>query len=189
MSTRRIAVSGGPGAGKTTVWNALLEEHGATLVPVPEVATLMFRHVFPSVRDACEREAVQRAIYAVQCNLETFYEARLSPGQSLLCDRGTPDGGGYWPRGHAAFFDAMQTSVEAELARYDAVLFMETAAHGGFSIAAGNEVRCELLAEAIAIDERLRAIWSQHPRFVHVPHERDFQVKVARGCAALQGLL
>lgn len=189
MSVRRIAVSGGPGAGKTTVWRALLAQHGARLLPVPEVATLMFRHVFPAVQRPQEREAVQRAIYSVQCSVEAFYEMRCAQGQVLLCDRGTPDGGGYWPSGHIAFFEAMQTCMEVELARYDAVLFMETAAHGGFSITEGNETRCEDLAEAVAIDRRLHAVWSQHPRFVHVAHEEDFQVKVARGCEALKQLL
>lgn len=189
MTVRRIAVTGGPGAGKTTVWRALLAEHGARFVPVPEVATLMFRHVFPAVQSSEEREAVQRAIYNVQCNLEAFYAARARSEQVLLCDRGTPDGGGYWPTGHAAFFSALNTRIEAELARYEAVLFMESAALGGLAIDQGNAIRGESLAEAAAIDRRLYAVWSQHPRFVHVPHERDFQVKVERGREALRNLL
>ncbi len=189
MSVRRIAVTGGPGAGKTTVWRALLAEHGARLVPVPEVATLMFRHVFPPVQSAAEREAVQRAIYSVQCSVEAFHAARCGEDQVLLCDRGTPDGGGYWPSGHAEFFAAMQTRIEDELSRYDAVLFMETAAQGGLSIEAGNEVRGEDLAEAVAIDRRLHAVWSQHPRFVHVAHEQAFELKVQKGCTALRQLL
>jgi hypothetical protein len=158
-------------------------------VAVPEVATLMFRHVFPAIQGAPEREAVQRAIFAVQRSLEAFHEQRAGAGQVLLCDRGTPDGGGYWPSGHEAFFREMETCLEAELGRYDAVLFMESAALGGLSIADGNQVRGEDLAEAVVIDRRLYAVWSQHPRFVHVPHERDFQLKIARGKAALAALL
>jgi predicted ATPase len=186
MAVRRIAVTGGPGAGKTTIWRALSAEHPERLVAVPEVATLMFQHVFPPVRDEAERHAVQRAIFAVQRSLEAVHEARLRAGQVLLCDRGTPDGGGYWPAGHEAFFAAMQTCCEDELARYDAVLFLESAAVGGLSIAAGNAVRSEDLAQAVEIDRRLRALWSQHPRFVHVPHEADFRLKVARGSDVLR---
>lgn len=189
LGPRRIAVTGGPGGGKTTVWRALAAAHGASLVAVPEVATLLFRHVFPQVTSEPERRAVQRAIFHVQEQLEAFYAARALPGQALLCDRGTCDGGGYWPEGPEGFFEAMGTSWQTELARYDAVLFLETAAVGGYSIAEGNETRTESLSEAIAIDSSLREVWSRHPCFLHVPHEPDFMVKVARALARLDDVL
>src|SRR5688572_14672460 len=132
---RRIAVTGGPGAGKTTLWREIMAEHGQRIVAVPEVATLMLRHVFPPVHSELERRAVQRSIFRVQHDLEAVHELRLLPGQVLVCDRGTPDGGGYWPDGHEAFSAAMQTSCEAELARYEAVVFLQTAAAGDLAIA------------------------------------------------------
>ena len=186
---RRIAVTGGPGAGKTTLWRDIAAAHPDRVVAVPEVATLMLKHVFPPVQDETERRAVQQAIFHVQRNLEAVHEAQLGEHQVLLCDRGTPDGGGYWPEGHEALFAQMQTTWDQELARYDAVLFLETAAAGGLSIAEGNSVRTEDLATAIAIDRRLHAVWSRHPRFTHVPHERDFVVKLERGLAHLRKLL
>jgi predicted ATPase len=185
MTVRRIAVTGGPGAGKTSVWRALARSHPARVVAVPEVATLLLTHVFPAVQSEPERHAVQRAIFEVQRNLEASYEARLAPGEVLLCDRGTPDGAGYWPEGSDAFFAAMQTRWDSELARYDAVVFLETAAAAGLSIAHGNAVRNESLEAALAIDRRLHAVWSRHPRFCHVPVEREFAAKVARGSEAL----
>jgi len=188
VSIRRIAVTGGPGGGKTTVWRALVSANQERLVPVPEVATLMFRHVFPQVQSALERQAVQRAIFQVQQQLEDFHAARAQPGQALLCDRGTCDGGGYWPAGPEAFFRSMGSSWQAELQRYDAVLFLETAAVGGYSIAEGNETRTESLAEAISIDSKLRSVWQGHPCFLHVPHEADFTVKVSRAIARLDGI-
>jgi cytidylate kinase len=189
VAVRRIAVTGGPGAGKTSVWRALARSHPGRVVAVPEVATLMLSTVFPPVQNERERHALQRAIFAVQHNLEAFHEARLGKDQVLLCDRGTPDGAGYWPEGSDAFFAAMETSCEVELARYDAVLFLETAAAAGLSIASGNAVRREDHAAAIAIDRRLHALWSRHPRLHHVGVERDFATKIARGRAALQSWL
>ena len=189
MAARRIAVTGGPGGGKTTVWRELARMHPDAIVAVPEVATLMFQHVFPAVADARERDAVQRSIYHVQQNLEAVYEGRLRAGQALLCDRGTPDGAGYWPDGHERFFTALDTRWEDELARYDAVLFLETAAAGGLSIAAGNPVRSEDLDAALAIDRRLHEVWSKHPRFHRVPHELEFPRKIARACELFAKLL
>ena len=186
---RRIAVSGGPGAGKTTLWRTLSELHSERVVAVPEVATLLFSHIFPPVRSDLERRAVQSAIFAVQRNLELTYEARLEPGQILLCDRGVPDGGGYWPEGPDDFFRAMSADWQAELSRYEAVLFMESAAVGGLCIAEGNQTRTEDLVTASALDGCLRSVWQSHPRFLHVAHERDFAAKLERACAVAESLL
>jgi predicted ATPase len=183
--TRRIAITGGPGAGKTTLWRALASAHPERLVAVPEVATLMFAHVFPSVESERERSAVQRAIFSVQHNLEHFYEARLGPEQVLLCDRGTPDGGGYWPDGHEAFFLTMSTTWQNELARYEAVVFLETAAAAGLSIADGNTVRREDQRAACAIDQRLRDVWKAHAKFSFVPCQPDFATKIEHARRAL----
>jgi predicted ATPase len=183
--TRRIAITGGPGAGKTTLWRALAAAHPERVLAVPEVATMMFQHVFPSVQNEHERCAVQRAIFDVQHNLERFYEARLAPTQVLLCDRGTPDGGGYWPQGHQHFFEAMNTAWQKELARYEAVLFLETAAASGLSIAEGNAIRGEDHAAACAIDQRLREVWSVHPKYAFIPCQPDFAAKIDQACRAL----
>lgn len=189
MTIRRIAVTGGPGAGKTTIWRELARRRADRVVLVPEVATLMLQHVFPHVEHDEERRAIQRSIYRVQCDTEAVYERRLGPTQCLLADRGTPDGGAYWPEGHDAFFRAMNTDLQTELRRYDAVLFLETAAAGGYAIDAGNPTRIEDLDTAIAIDRRLHELWSAHPRFEPIAHHPDFSVKVERGCAALARLL
>jgi predicted ATPase len=179
LAIRRIAVTGGPGAGKTTLWRELSLAHTEQLVPVPEVATMMFRHVFPRVQSETERRSVQRAIFHVQCELERVYEGRTGAGQILLCDRGTADGAGYWPEGPAAFFAELETAREHELGRYEAVLFLESAAAGGLPIHEGNAIRTEDLATAVSIDRRLHEVWSTHPNFLYVPHARRFADKLA----------
>lgn len=189
MAVVRIAVSGGPGAGKTTLWKTIAKSHKERVVAVPEVATLLFSHVFPAVENEHERCAVQRAIFSVQRSLEQVYEARLGADQVLWCDRGVPDGAGYWPHGHAHFFETMQTDWEAELARYDAVLFLESAAVGGLSIASGNRTRREDLETARALDEGLKRVWQGHPRFHHIPHERDFVLKLNNARKLAESLL
>jgi hypothetical protein len=83
----------------------------------------------------------------------------------------------------------MQTDWRSEVLRYDAVLFLETAAAGGYSISAGNDVRTETLQAAISVDAQLRAVWANHPNCVFVSHEREFATKVARGSAILRDWL
>jgi predicted ATPase len=189
MTTRRIAVTGGPGAGKTTLWREIARVYAERVVAMPEVATLLLAHVFPAVLNHDERRALQCAIFHVQRNLEQVYESRLEPGQFLLCDRGLPDGAGYWPDGPEDFFASMQCDWQAELARYEAVVFMESAAVGGLTIASENLTRTEDLARAAQLDQRLRAVWTPHPSFRHVPHQADFAQKVAYGKAAVEAWL
>lgn len=186
---RRIAVTGGPGAGKTTLWRAIIAEHGERVVGVPEVATLVLRHIFPPVQTVDERRAVQRTIFRVQHDLEAVHEGQLKLGQVLLCDRGTPDGGGYWPEGHEAFSAAMSTTCEAELARYEAVVFLQTAAAGDLAIADNNDTRTEDRETAVEIDRRLHALWSRHPSFHHVRCETVFEDKLQNALARIRSLL
>ncbi|MEY4582085.1 MAG: hypothetical protein RL701_6788 [Pseudomonadota bacterium] len=190
MTTRCIAVSGGPGAGKTTLWRRLAELHPQRVSALPEVATALFSQLFPQVQTEPERCAVQRAIFSVQQQLEFVYASRLGAGQLLLCDRGTPDGAGYWPEGPEQFFESMHSTWQAELARYDAVLFLESAAVGGIAVADhNNRTRTEDLATAAHFDARLRTVWQAHPRFEFVAHEREFAEKLAKGVALAERLL
>ena len=183
----RIVLTGGPGGGKTTAADLFRREIGNRVVIVPEAATLLFQGGFPRSPDARAAQFAQTAIFQVQRNLEDV-QAALFPGRTLLCDRGTVDGAAYWPGEAHHYFKAVGTTLEAELRRYDAVIFFETAAIAGISIEGGNPVRNESLKQAVKLDARLRALWSQHPRFVLVPNERSFFKKISIGLAALESL-
>jgi predicted ATPase len=184
----RIVLTGGPGGGKTTAADLFRREIGDRVVVVPEAATMLFGGGFPRVADPLARRAAQRAIYHVQRNLEDVQSARF-PDRILLCDRGTIDGAAYWPDGAPDFFAAVATDLAAELERYDAVIFLETAAVGGIAIEGGNPIRVESNLEAIDLDHRLRAIWARHPRFFVVPHASSFLHKIASGLAMLERIV
>jgi predicted ATPase len=181
-------VTGGPGGGKTTAADLLRRELGDRVVVVPESATILFTGGFPRARQANAKIAAQAAIFNVQRNLEDVQSA-LYPERVLLCDRGTIDGAAYWPQGSGDFFQNMGTSLEQELGRYDAVVFFETAAVADLAIEGGNPVRNETLAEARAIDATLRGLWSQHPRFVFVPHDSSFIHKITVALTVLQSIV
>lgn len=184
----RIVLTGGPGGGKTTAADLFRREIGDRVVLVPEAATLLFSGGFPRVTEAHARRAAQSAIYHVQKNLEDVQSARY-PERILLCDRGTVDGAAYWPGEPEGFFAAVGTTEAAELARYDAVIFFESAAVGASGIEGGNPVRIESIEEAVQLDHRLRAIWSKHPKFVIVRHNPSFFRKITFGLTALESIV
>jgi hypothetical protein len=131
---------------------------------------------------------VQRAIFHVQRNVEDVQTAAY-PGRILLCDRGTIDGAAYWPDGEDGFFEAVGTTHAAELARYDAVIFFESAAAGGRHIEGGNPVRVESLAQAADLDKALFRLWSAHARFFFVPNNHSFFKKITVGLAAMESII
>ncbi len=184
----RIVLTGGPGGGKTTAADLFRREIGERVVVVPEAATLLFSGGFPRSAEVHARKSAQCAIYHVQRNLEDVQSA-LYPERILLCDRGTVDGAAYWPDDSAGFFEAVGSTEEGERARYDAVIFFESAAVGGISIEGGNPTRIESNNEALVLDGRLRALWARHPRFVVVPHNPSFVKKILLGLAALERIV
>ena len=80
-------------------------------------------------------------------------------------------------------------NLEAELARYDGVIFFESAAVGGMTIEGGNPVRNETMAQAVVLDGRLRELWRQHPQFVLIRHHPSFFQKITLGFAALESMV
>ncbi|MBL7669231.1 MAG: AAA family ATPase [Bdellovibrionaceae bacterium] len=184
----RIVVTGGPGGGKTTAADLFRRELGEQVLVVPEAATLLFRGGFPRSEKIQVIKPSQQAIYHVQRNLEDAQSAIFGQ-RILICDRGTVDGAAYWPGDPDEFFATVRSSLHDELSRYDAVLFFETAAVGGLSIEGGNPVRIESLPQAIALDKRLKNLWSQHPNFNFVPHNPSFMKKINQALDCLTHLV
>jgi predicted ATPase len=185
----RVVVTGGPGAGKTTAADLFRRELGERVVVVPEAATMLFSGGFPRDGIAEVKRAAQTAIFHVQRNLENIQRATY-PTRVLLCDRGTVDGAAYWPGDDPHdFFATVGTTLDAELARYDEVIFFETAAVGGLAIEGGNPMRIESVNEAVTLHRALLALWSQHPRFTFVPHDPSFLRKITAGLAVLGGIV
>ncbi len=185
----RICLTGGPGGGKTTAADLFRREIGDDVVVVPEAATMLFSGGFPRASEPLAQQSAQRAIFQVQQNLEEMQAARY-PGRILLCDRGTIDGAAYWPEEGGDFFAAMGTSLADQLARYDAVVFFQSAAAGGVEVLESNNPwRREDVDEARALDRRLRALWSGHPRFQLVPHNASFFKKITSGLATIESIV
>jgi hypothetical protein len=106
-----------------------------------------------------------------------------------LCDRATVDGAAYWPDGHDAFFRAMGTTRSSELARYDAIVFMHTAARMPAGYERDMDVRTEGAEEAIELDERMRELYADHPTFIEIESSASFLDKLTRVRNAIDSLL
>lgn len=184
-SPRRIVLTGGPGAGKTVISHRLAAERPDRFVLVPEAAT----QVYDSLQtrwdrlDLAGRRDVQRRIYRLQVEQEARL-AREHPDKTLLLDRGTVDGAAYWPEGPDDYWRDLGTSLDAELARYDLVIWMQTcAAVGTYDGDTSNACRFEDAGAAIASGNLLATLWSGHPRLVRVdayPH-LDEKVRAVAG--------
>lgn len=173
-----VAITGGPGAGKTAVLELARRAFCEHVAILPESAGILFGGGFPRQASVHARRAAQRAIYHVQRELEQFVleEARVAVA---LCDRGTVDGLAYWPGTDESYWRECGTSRETELARYAAVVHLEPpAAEQGYDHS--NSLRIETAEEARGIDLRIQAAWSGHPRPLIVSRTEDFTQKALR---------
>ncbi len=169
---KRIALTGGPNGGKTTALSVLKETFGKKIELVPEAATLIFSGGFPR-KDGSRAhvEAAQRIIFYTTQQLEEL-ALKTSEADLIICDRGTVDAAVYWPDGIDAFFADMGTTLDAQLARYDAVIHLSPPLNADFY--QSTQVRTESLAEAAAIDRKILKIWERHPNRMVLPSMEHF---------------
>lgn len=185
---RRIVLTGGPGSGKSTAAAFLAREFVDDLWVLPESATLLYKGGLPRASSDLGQQVAQRAIYTVQRSLE---EATVlqHPGRVQLCDRATIDGAAYWPDGSDDFFRAMGTTRSVELSRYDAIVFMHTAARMPAGYERDMDVRNEDTEQAIELDARTRELYADHPVFIEIESSASFLDKLTRVRRAIDGLL
>lgn len=172
---KRIAITGGPGSGKTTVLEFLGAELSQKVYVVKEASTYLTNSLPHGVdfrRD--ERVAFQSIIYYWQRTREDSALLQAN-GRLILCDRGTLDGSTYWPKGPAQFFETLRTSHDLELSRYYAVIHLEVANQKEYEeFLFTNSCRHEPWEHAKRLCDMAKSLWSKHPRFQSVKSQTDF---------------
>jgi hypothetical protein len=184
---RLVAVTGGPGAGKT----ALLEMASRSLCRhigvLPESASILFRGGFPRSTSPTVLCAVQRSIYHVQRQLEWIADEERQLAVAL-CDRGSIDGVAYWPGPPESYWQDLGSTRAEEIARYYAVLHLEPPTEEeGYE--GTNHVRIETAKQAREVDLRIRDAWAGHPRRYFVSSDADFMLKMRRGLEQIVQLM
>jgi predicted ATPase len=175
----KICLTGGPGAGKTAVAQLMKRQFGDFVYVVPESATILYSGGLSRARNIAEQFYVQRAIYELQRQQEEIADLRTqgeSEAKLILCDRGTLDFAAYWDGSAEEFLFDASSSLEAELARYDLLIHMETPTGDDYQQDA--RVRVEDVEKALELDHRIAEAWAGHPRRHFVKSRNSFIEKV-----------
>ena len=189
MTIRKIVITGGPSAGKTTgltrVQNAFTYL-GYKVLVVPETATeLITGGVAPwTCGTNADYQTVQMML---QLEKERLFEqaARTMDAERILivCDRGAIDNKAYMNGEEFARVLNAVGRTEVELRdSYDAVFHLVTAAKGAeeFYTMENNKARYETVEQAVALDERLLSAWTGHPHLRVIDNSGDFEQKLRR---------
>lgn len=180
---RLVVVTGGPGAGKTAVLEMARRSLCGHVVILPEAAGIVFGGGFPRLASLPARRAAQHAIFCVQRQLERLHLDQRGAAV-VLCDRGTLDGIAYWPGERDDFETDMAVTVDAELARYQAVIHLRTPGRGrGYDHS--NPLRTEDPDTAAEIDDRIAEAWHHHPNRTIIDATVDFPTKAQRALEAI----
>ena len=189
-----IALTGGPGGGKTTLIEELAHDSAwaGRFAALPEAIVAM-RYLGISVRE----KLFQRVMVYQQMAMEEALERALDPQDRriILCHRGALDPLAYWlVQGWSQdeFFTYTKTTCADHYRRYSAVLHLVTAADGAlehYRRWPGAE-RHEPAEQAVRLDGLLHQVWRDHPHYYRVGNEgRDWAAKAQEARAILERYL
>ena len=190
----RIALTGGPCAGKSSSMKSLTEalhKLGYDVFFVPEAPTLLMNGGcrYPGLEGGSQLMDFEVALMSLQLQLERSFAlvaASTDRPSVLIMDRGLMDIKAYVPEATwRELLQRMGLTEELLLARYDAVLHLVTAADGAerfytLEMAEGTSARSETPAQARELDARVRTCWSGHPKHFAVDNSTSFQNKLQR---------
>ena len=190
---KRIVLTGGPCAGKTTALVRITEyfsNRGFKVFTIPEVPTLYslggWSYLTPNRDLYYEGE---RAILETQLALEDSFMRMAETCQKpvlIVCDRGTLDISAYIsPEMWNDITAKTGNDTNSLRSRYDAVLHMVSAADGAeqYYTTATNAARYEQMNEeglriARELDKKVIKAWTGHPHLRVINNNNDFTAKL-----------
>lgn len=185
-NTVKIAITGGPSGGKTTLIEALKKEFGQKVKVVPEAASILYKGGFPRVKSYDGYFHAQKAIYETQKELEAL-RVKTNPEQLIVCDRGSLDALAYWPDTEEHFYKVVGSSRATELARYQWIIHLDTATEPDYDTS--NPVRTEDFHEALLLNEKIKKSWEGHPQRFIITAENDFFSKMKKATSVIEAIL
>lgn len=201
---KRIVLTGGPCAGKTTALVRVIEHFsnlGYKVFTIPEVPTMFTQAGMNYLTSNREffyegEKATLEIQLALEDKFERMAEACTEPCV-IICDRGTLDISAYMD---ADTWQTITSSVGTDTAtlrgRYDAVLHLVSAADGAeqFYTTSNNAQRLEKADEAglkIAreLDKKVIKAWTGHPHLRVINNNVDFDQKLNRVLKEISNVL
>jgi predicted ATPase len=185
----KIALTGGPSGGKTTLAQAIQKEFASSVTVVPEAASIVFGGGWPRRKTVIGVQHQQKAIFFLQRELESLLWSE-NRDRLLVCDRGSLDGMAYWPGPGPAtdFLHAVNSDLETELKRYQWVIHLDTAPASYYDLT--NPIRNESFEEAWKLNEKVKEVWSSHPqRFVINNEGGHFIEKLQRALLVVEKII
>ena len=192
---KRIVLTGGPCAGKTTALVRIVEHFsnlGFKVFTVPEVPTMYsqggWSYLTPNPDLYYEGElAILRTQLALEESFGRLAEVCTKP-TFIVCDRGTMDISAYIAPDMWKDITARCGTSSNELRkRYDAVLHLVSAADGAeqYYTLATNSTRYEQANEeglqiARDLDKKVNRAWTGHPHLRVINNHDDFDAKLNR---------
>ena len=201
---KKIVLTGGPCAGKTTALVRIIEHFsslGFKVFTIPEVPTLFTQAGMDYLTDNkgffYEGE---KATLEVQLALEDRFmrmAEQCTEPTIVVCDRGTMDISAYMtPELWEDITRDVGTSTAELRARYDAVLHLVSAADGAeqFYTTANNASRNETADErglqiARMLDKKVIDAWTGHPHLRVINNHVDFDKKLNRVLKEISNVL
>lgn len=192
---KRIVITGGPCAGKTSAMGYLREQLadvGVAAVFVPEAATdLILAGTAPWT--CTSMLEFQTQVIALQLEREAAaLEEAVGLGDALvICDRGVCDSHAYLAdEEYATALAANGLTEQDALARYGAIFHLESVAIADEAAytQANNDARFENAAEAALADKRTLDAWAAHPNLRAIANEATFEVKAQNLADAIAGI-
>lgn len=192
---KRIVLTGGPCAGKTTVLAKIeqdLTEKGYKVFVVPESATELIKSgIRPTDENGIGVYEFQKQLLIYQLQKEMLYErvANIFPSNKIVIiyDRGLLDNKAYVSDNE--FTDILKyvskyLNIELNetdiVDRYDMVLHLVTSALGcsnNYTLE-NNKARTESAEEAIKVDRRTLSCWGIHPNLQVINSFENFDEKI-----------
>ncbi len=196
---KRIVLTGGPCAGKTTALVKIIEYFsslGFKVFTIPEVPTMFLQagmdYLTKNEKFFYEGE---KATLEIQLALEDKFKqmaSTISQPVLIVCDRGALDISTYLtPEMWLKITKLANTDSQQLLDRYDAVLHLVSAADGAeqYYTLATNANRTEGISKARMLDKKIINAWKDHPYLRVINNHDDFNTKINRVLKEISAVL